>query len=148
MIDRKYAVQAGSAEVGSGTGTFEGLYVQGQEMKTNLRRWGALGATAISMAGAMVVMGGATAAHADTRCSASAILINDSPGGDHMQLAWGHSHRTGNHFVSGSTWDGAAGKYKWYWFADNDGGSDGDTGDTFYGYSWCNTSAPPPPESV
>ncbi|MFD8563561.1 hypothetical protein ACFV1N_40335 [Streptosporangium canum] len=25
---------------------------------------------------------------------------------------------------------------------DNDGGSDGDTGDTFYGYSWCSNSAP------
>lgn len=117
-------------------------------MKRNLRRWGALGTAAVSLAGAMVVAGGATAAHADTRCFADSILINDSPGGDPMQRAYGHSHNTGNHYVNGSLYDAYRGLHKWFWMADNDGGSNGDTGDTFYGNSWCYSSAPPQPTSA
>ncbi|MFD8562329.1 hypothetical protein ACWDOR_16180 [Streptosporangium canum] len=106
-------------------------------MKRNLRRWGALGTAAVSLAGAMVVTGGATAAHADARCSAGSIYINDSPGGDPKTAARGHSHDTGNHYVTDSKWSFQPWGYYWYWYADNDGGSDGDTKDTFYGSILC-----------
>ncbi|ACZ87593.1 hypothetical protein [Streptosporangium roseum] len=110
-------------------------------MKRNLRRWGALGAAAVSLAGAMVVTGGATSAHADTRCSVNAIAINAGPGGEPKALAWGHSHKTGNHYVQSSKWSSFTGKYLWQWMADNNGGNDGDTADTYYGPSFCDNPA-------
>ncbi|MEV4183606.1 hypothetical protein AB0J28_19460 [Streptosporangium canum] len=108
-------------------------------MNRNLKRWGALGTAAVSLAGAMVVTGGATSAHADTRCSWSSIYINDSPGGDPKTAARGHSHNTGNHYVTDSIWSAYYKKHVWYWNADNDGGSDGDTDDTYYGWILCDT---------
>jgi hypothetical protein len=117
--------------------SFRELLRKEQEMKRNIRRWGALGAAAASLAGAMVVAGGATAAQADTRCSWSWIQINDSAGGDPMTWARGHSHNTGNHYVRDAHWDAVSGQYVWNWWADNDGGSDGDTADTYYGSRWC-----------
>ncbi|MFI6800053.1 hypothetical protein [Streptosporangium canum] len=109
-------------------------------MKMNLKRWGALGTAAVSLAGAMVVTGGTTAAHADVRCSKNVIWINDSPGGDPIMAAYGHSHNTGNHYIKDSIWSADYGMYAWRWYADNDGGSDGDTKDTYYGTSWCDYS--------
>ncbi|GGT11211.1 hypothetical protein GCM10010176_064730 [Nonomuraea spiralis] len=108
-------------------------------MRRNLRRGGAL-AAAVSLAGAMVVTGGATAAHADTRCSVSKIYINDSPGGDPKQEAFGHSHDTGNHYVARYVWLTNVRKWLWVWNADNDGGWDGDTPDTSYGTSECSNT--------
>ncbi|MFI6800055.1 hypothetical protein [Streptosporangium canum] len=106
-------------------------------MKMNLKRWGALGTAAVSLAGAMVVTGGTTAAHADTRCSWDWIAINDSAGGDPKTAARGHSHNTGNHYIRDYAWDPYLGKYIWNWWADNDGGSNGDTKDTYYGSRMC-----------
>ncbi|MGW3364970.1 hypothetical protein ACWDOR_18705 [Streptosporangium canum] len=141
MIGRKHTEHIGSAERGLTPKISKDSQCRaGNEKKS--QAMGALGTAAVSLAGAMVVTGGVTAAHASTSCDYRSVLINDSPGGDRVQLAYGHSHRTGNHFISGSTWDNPKGKHKWYWFADNDGGSDGGTGDTFYGYSWCSNSAP------
>ncbi|MEU7456423.1 hypothetical protein AB0A72_31970 [Streptosporangium roseum] len=110
-------------------------------MKMNLKRWGALGTAAVSLAGAMVVTGGTTAAHADTRCDWSWIYINDSPGGDPKEAARGHSHNTGNHYISYSSWSDYYQKYAWYWESDNDGGSDGDTYDTYYSWNLCDHPA-------
>ncbi|ACZ85147.1 hypothetical protein [Streptosporangium roseum] len=109
-------------------------------MKRNLQRWGALGAAAVSLAGAMVVTGGTTAAHADVRCMVNTIYINASPGGDPKQQALGHSHNTGKHYVGSYQWY-STGWWLWEWYADNDGGSDGDTADTWYGSSWCDHAA-------
>ncbi|MEV4189328.1 hypothetical protein AB0J28_48640 [Streptosporangium canum] len=115
-------------------------------MKMNLKRWGALGTAAVSLAGAMVVTGGTTAAHADTRCSAGLIAINESPGGDPISYwNYGHAHNTGKHYVSYSFWNASFGKYVWQWYADNDGGSDGDTRDTYYGSRLCDEPAPTAP---
>ncbi|MEV4246717.1 hypothetical protein AB0J63_25255 [Streptosporangium canum] len=104
----------------------------------NLKRWGALGTAAVSLAGAMVVTGGTTAAHADTRCSASWITINSGAGGENSTVRRGHSHKTGNHYVV-NVWKNPQGKYVWYWYADNNGGKDGDTKDTFYNSNVCNS---------
>ncbi|ACZ85368.1 hypothetical protein [Streptosporangium roseum] len=109
-------------------------------MKRNLKRWSALGAAAVSLAGAMVVAGGATSAHADTRCTWGWIWINDSAGGDPKTQARGHSHDTGNHYVRDYGWDAVSGRYLWNWWADNDGGSDGDTADTYFGSRWCGSA--------
>ncbi|MEV4251294.1 hypothetical protein AB0J63_48900 [Streptosporangium canum] len=109
-------------------------------MKMNLKRWGALGTAAVSLAGAMVVTGGATAAHASVACMVFPISINASAGGDPKQDALGHSHRTGKHYVGSYQWY-PTGLWLWEWYADNDGGSDGDTSDTWFGSSWCDHAA-------
>ncbi|SFK53003.1 hypothetical protein SAMN05216275_127115 [Streptosporangium canum] len=106
-------------------------------MKRTIKQWGALGAAAVSLAGVMVVAGGTTSAHADTRCGWGWIKINDSAGGDPISDARGHSHSGGNHYVRNFWWDAASGAYIWDWWADNDGGSDGDTADTYFGSRWC-----------
>lgn len=106
-------------------------------MTRTIKRWGALGTAAVSLAGVMVVAGGTTAAHADTRCDWGWIKINDSPGGDPISDARGHSHSSGNHYVRRYGQDAGTGWYIWDWYADNDGGSDGDTGDTYFGSRWC-----------
>ncbi|ACZ88081.1 MULTISPECIES: hypothetical protein [Streptosporangium] len=104
----------------------------------NLRRWGALGTAAVSLAGAMVVTGGATAAHADTRCDWNWIQINSGKGAEPKSVDRGHSHNTGNHYVQDFVKiNSYERRYTWVWYADNNGGSDGDTTDTFYGYSYC-----------
>ncbi|MFI6299315.1 hypothetical protein ACIBEJ_47525 [Nonomuraea sp. NPDC050790] len=105
-------------------------------MKRTLKRWSALGAAALSVA-TLTVAGGATAAHADTRCAWSWIWINDSGGGDPKTQARGHSHSSGNHYIGGYYRDAVSGRYLWDWWADNDGGSDGDTADTYFSSRWC-----------
>ncbi|MEV4251293.1 hypothetical protein AB0J63_48895 [Streptosporangium canum] len=103
----------------------------------NLRRWGALGTAAVSLAGAMVVTGGATAAHADTRCDWSWIKINSGAGAEAPSVVRGHSHNTGNHYIKGATYNPDSGQYIWHWWADNNGGNDGDTYDNSYGKIVC-----------
>ncbi|MEV4251296.1 hypothetical protein AB0J63_48910 [Streptosporangium canum] len=106
----------------------------------NLKRWGALGTAAVSLAGAMVVTGGATAAHAITGCTWGTIWINGPAGAELPTTARGHSHKTGNHYVKYTNYNPDSRKYVWQWYADNSGGNDGDTKDTFYGYSACSNT--------
>ncbi|MBB5078608.1 acyl-CoA-binding protein [Nonomuraea endophytica] len=54
-----------------------------------------------------------------------------------MVSARGHSHDTGNHYIREFGRDSITGKYLWDWWADNDGGSDGDTKDTYFASHWC-----------
>ncbi|MET9338189.1 hypothetical protein [Nonomuraea sp. NPDC003804] len=108
-------------------------------MKRTLKRWSALGSAAVLLAGVMVA-GGTTSAQADTRCEWRWIRINDSPGGDPMTDARGHSHNTGNHYVGGYWRDANSGMYIWDWWADNDGGSDGDSPDTYFSSRWCSNA--------
>ena len=70
-------------------------------------------------------------ASASMGCEAEQIRINSGPGAEPPSWAWGHSHRTGNHYV-GAFEDGV-----WYWWADNNGGVDGDTQDTYIGAQFC-----------
>ncbi len=68
---------------------------------------------------------------ASTACSSSVITINAGPGAEPPTTASGHRHNTGNHYV------GAISGGFWYWYADNNGGMDGDTTDSFYGSRRC-----------
>lgn len=73
---------------------------------------------------------------ASTSCSYSDVHLNTNPGAEAPSWAFGHRHITGNHYilyVSGTTW---------HWWADNNGGADGDTADTFFGVKTCTTSSP------
>lgn len=100
------------------------------------RRTGRIRATV----GAAVLVGGAalagvvvpaTTAHASLACHGTSIVINSGRGAEGASYATGHRHATGNHYVDsiyGSTW---------FWNADNNGGSDGDTWDTYYGAISC-----------
>jgi len=73
----------------------------------------------------------AAPAHASLACSGTNIRINGNPGAEAPSWATGHRHATGNHCV------GAISGNIWYWYADNNGGSDGDTWDTYYGAIAC-----------
>ncbi|MGC0330545.1 hypothetical protein RKD23_003535 [Streptomyces sp. SAI-170] len=100
------------------------------------RRISAAGTAAAALAGAALVVGGtATTAQADTRCEWGTIRINGNPGAEAPSYASGHSHRTGNHYVGRITNTG--GNLVVDWWADNNGGDDGDTWDSFYGTRIC-----------
>lgn len=92
---------------------------------------------ALSVALASVGMLGGTllvavpAAHADTRCSSQYIVINGNQGAESPSGAFGHSHLTGNHYIRSQS-----GNLLTYW-ADNNGGSNKDTWDTYYGQIRC-----------
>jgi hypothetical protein len=92
---------------------------------------------AIGLAGLLTAtvatFGLAPAAVANTKCSAGSIRINGNPNAEAPSYASGHSHLTGNHYVSNI--NGTTGL--WTWRADNNGGSDGDTWDTAYGSISC-----------
>nr|WP_093892366.1 hypothetical protein [Streptosporangium canum] len=88
----------------------------------------------------MVVTGGTTAAHADTRCSWGSTWINGGAGAEAPRMARGHYHKTGNHYIRSSEWDPHFGKYIWQWYADHNGGNDGDDWDSYYGESYCNNA--------
>ncbi len=74
---------------------------------------------------------GAGSAQASMSCTYSRIVINSGSGAEPSSFAYGHSHRTGNHYIKSS----AGGR--WEYWADNNGGLDGDTPDTFYGVVQC-----------
>ncbi|MFI7360146.1 hypothetical protein ACIBTP_40285 [Streptomyces avidinii] len=97
----------------------------------SIRRIGAMGAAAAVLGGLVMVGGGATVAQADTRCDWSTVYINGNPGAEPGSWASGHSHRTGNHYV------GAYANGLVDWYADNNGGDDGDTKDSYYGTRAC-----------
>jgi hypothetical protein len=102
---------------------------------TSPRRRNLLGRTAaaaVAVTGALAMMVAAgPAASASAGCSGSVIRINTGAGAEAPSSAYGHRHRTGNHYIryrSGNTL---------YWYADNNGGLDGDTRDTFYRSVYC-----------
>jgi len=89
----------------------------------------------VSIASLIAVTGGVAlpgAAHASTACDGYAITINGNPGAEPPSRATGHTHRTGNHYVRYIYSNGV-----WEWWADNNGGSNGDTVDTYYGSRQC-----------
>ncbi|WP_158890345.1 hypothetical protein [Amycolatopsis anabasis] len=96
------------------------------------RIWAAIGSAGLlaSVGAGLVVT--AAPAQADKRCSYQRIAINNNPGAEPGSYANGHKHRTGNHYILRIT-DGN----KYHYWADNNGGRDGDTWDTFYGYKRC-----------
>lgn len=75
--------------------------------------------------------GGGATAQADTRCSWSTITINSGKGAEAPSAASGHKHNTGNHYVGYIAGDLVD------WYADNNGGSDGDTWDSYCGTRKC-----------
>lgn len=75
----------------------------------------------------------ASPAHASGGCSlGDRIQINTGAGAEAPSWQWGHKHLTGNHYVKQVTSTGIL------WYADNNGGSDGDTWDTYYEHTYCN----------
>ncbi|MEU0662993.1 hypothetical protein ACLQ2E_29545 [Streptomyces lavendulocolor] len=104
-------------------------------MKRNLRRISALGTAAAALSGLVLIGGTATTAHADMRCDWGTITINGNRGAEAPSRASGHTHRTGNHYVGGVANTG--GNLVVDWYADNNGGDDGDTRDSYYGTKVC-----------
>ncbi|MFD4141924.1 hypothetical protein [Streptomyces sp. NPDC058572] len=104
-------------------------------MSRTIRRIGALGSAGAVFAGLIVIGGTASTAHADTRCEWGAITINGNRGAEAPSRASGHTHRTGNHYVGKITNTG--GNLVVDWYADNNGGNDGDTWDSFFGTRIC-----------
>lgn len=101
-------------------------------MNKRVKKWSSIGTAAAALAGAVVLGTAASPANADTRCNYGSVWINSGGGAEAPSWANGHSHNTGNHFV-GAIWSNGL----WDWYADNNGGNDGDTWDTYYGSRWC-----------
>ena len=72
-------------------------------------------------------------AFASTGCSGQWITINSGKGGEPPSRVIGHRHITGNHYIKEVKV--FRGYKKLVWWADNNGGVDGDTQDTYYGTS-------------
>ncbi len=98
-----------------------------------VRKIAATVATGLLVAAGVVVP--SSAATASTACSGSSITINKPAGAEAPSTASGHNHATGNHYIRSTTI--SAGKVIYTWWADNSGGSDGDTWDTFYSTKTC-----------
>ena len=88
-------------------------------------------ALGVALAGAALAVVPATMASASGGCSGDLITINSGRGAEAPSRAYGHKHRTGNHYIKAYS-----GKYV-IWWADNNGGNDGDTPDTFYTSTFC-----------
>jgi hypothetical protein len=73
----------------------------------------------------------ATPASASGGCSGSLIRINGGGGAEAPSWRYGHGHRSGNHYIRARS-----GNYV-IWWADNNGGLDGDTRDTYYTTTYC-----------
>jgi hypothetical protein len=99
----------------------------------NTRTW-RLGVAAVvaTAASSLVLVGPASPASAGTACDANAIVINSGSGGELESNALGHYHGYDAHYVVSRSSDNV-----WEWWADNNGGWDGDTADTFFGYRQC-----------
>lgn len=87
--------------------------------------------TMVMLLGLLIVVP-ATPAEASLACSGTSIQINTNPGAEAPSWATGHSHWTGNHYIYAIYMNG-----NWEWWADNNGGWDGDTWDTYYGLIAC-----------
>jgi hypothetical protein len=90
---------------------------------------GIAGVVGLSVAMVALPTGAAVSA---VPCSYSSMTINGNPNAEGPTRASGHAHLTGNHYVRSMT------NKTWYYTADNNGGSDGDTWDTSYGVAACN----------
>ncbi|MFE5332436.1 hypothetical protein ACFRCG_39240 [Embleya sp. NPDC056575] len=98
-----------------------------------MKKWSCVGTAAATLASVAILGMAASPAGADTRCDmGKEILINGNPGAEDPSWAMGHSHNTGNHYLGGID-----SNLVWSWWADNNGGNDGDTWDTHYGYRQC-----------
>jgi len=95
------------------------------------RRWLILAALAL-VALTIALTTSAPQASASLSCSGSWITINGNRGAEAPSTAWGHKHNTGNHYVRYVYSDGV----KEYW-ADGNGGWNGDQRDIFYGKIRC-----------
>ncbi|MFI6395452.1 hypothetical protein [Nonomuraea sp. NPDC050540] len=104
-------------------------------LKSALKRWGTLGVTTAFAVGVMIT-GATPPAQASEPCTWGWIIINDGPGAEPASQVRGHRHATGNHYI-GSWYITNQGDYVWSWWADNNGGKDGDTEDTYQGWSAC-----------
>ncbi|GIG87087.1 hypothetical protein [Plantactinospora endophytica] len=85
----------------------------------------------VALTGAVLAALPATGASASGGCSGSLITINSGSGAEAPSRAYGHRHATGNHYIRYRV-----GRYIG-WYADNNGGWDGDTRDTFYTETYC-----------
>ena len=74
----------------------------------------------------------ARSAQGSLGCGGESIRINTGSGAEAPSNATGHEHQTGRHYIKSITSSGLV-----EWWADNDGGLDGDTADTYYGTSQC-----------
>ena len=92
-------------------------------------RGAALALVAASAVGVSVAAG--PTASASSSCSASVIRINTGAGAERASWAMGHRHRTGNHYIKRRSGNVL------HWWADNNGGLDGDTRDTPYRVRVC-----------
>lgn len=100
-------------------------------MRRTLARLAATTSAAVLTAGIALAL--PTAAHASGGCNPGDwIQINTNPGAEAPSWKRGHKHITGNHYVKEITSSGIL------WYADNNGGSDGDTWDTWYEHTYCN----------
>lgn len=88
-------------------------------------------ALGVALAGAAFAITPATGASASGGCKGDLITINGGRGAEAPSQAYGHKHRTGNHYITAYS-----GKYV-IWWADNNGGSDGDTRDSFHTSTFC-----------
>ncbi|MBI4933834.1 MAG: hypothetical protein HY828_08150 [Actinobacteria bacterium] len=86
----------------------------------------------------LVGFGGVSEVSASTSCSVATIWINGNPGAEPGSWAKGHTHATGNHYVGYYYYSSGLGRWVWVYYADNNGGEDGDTADTLYGSTTCN----------
>ena len=85
----------------------------------------------VGMAAALGLLPTGAAVSAVT-CGYSSMTINSNPNAEAPSRASGHAHFTGNHYIRSMT------NRTWYYSADNNGGTDGDTWDTNYGVVACN----------
>lgn len=85
----------------------------------------------VMLVGLLIVVPAAPA-QAHVACSGTSIWINANPGAEPPRWATGHSHWTNNHYIHTIFSSGI-----WVWWADNNGGWDGDTEDTEYGIIAC-----------
>jgi hypothetical protein len=88
-------------------------------------------AAAAVLLGAVAAASIATPANASGGCSGSLITINSNSGAEPPSRAYGHSHVTGNHYIRAISGSSVI------WWADNNGGLNGDTADTYYTTTNC-----------
>lgn len=81
---------------------------------------------------AMAAGPAAMSAQADVRCGGEAITINSNAGDEPPSTETGHEHQSGNHYIVSISSTGLV-----TWYADGNGGFDGDQPDAYYGKLQC-----------
>jgi hypothetical protein len=99
-----------------------------------MRRWVVSASTAVvlGLGGAVAV---AQPASASGGCSGDIILVNSGAGAEAPSWRYGHAHLTGRHYIRAIV--RYSNRSLVQWWADNDGGLDGDTWDTPYQETLC-----------